>query len=122
MEGGNLVSFASRFTLWLTCDERKISFNRQAPDPPIYVIKIAAQLTGSPEAYSLSHKSNFRPHPSKIFHVIGDLFRNRSIQCEANSFRTSQPLVNSQAGGMAVARPYGFEIDSVRNPFSGSAA
>ena len=119
MEGGNLVSFASRFTLWLTCDERKISFNRQAPDPPIYVIKIAAQLTGSPEAYSLSHKSNFRPHPSKIFHVIGDLFRNRSIQCKASLFRTSQLLVNSHAGGMTVARPYGFEIDFVRNPFPG---
>ena len=29
---------------------------------------------------------------------------------------------NSQAGGMAVARPYGFEIDFVRNPISGSAA
>ena len=29
---------------------------------------------------------------------------------------------NSQAGGMAVARPYGFEIDFVRNFISGSAA
>ena len=28
---------------------------------------------------------------------------------------------NSHAGGMAVARPYGFEIDFLRNPFSGSA-
>ena len=32
------------------------------------------------------------------------------------------PLFNSQAGGMAVARPYGFEIDFVRNLISGSAA
>ena len=30
--------------------------------------------------------------------------------------------INSHAGGMAVARPYGFEIDFVRNPISGSAA
>ena len=29
---------------------------------------------------------------------------------------------NSHAGGMAVARPFGFEIDFVRNPISGSAA
>ena len=29
---------------------------------------------------------------------------------------------NSNACGMAVARPYGFESDSVRNPISGSAA
>ena len=29
---------------------------------------------------------------------------------------------NSLAGGMAVARPNGFEIDFVRYPFSGSAA
>ena len=29
---------------------------------------------------------------------------------------------NSHAGGMAVARPYGFEIDFVRNPISLSAA
>ena len=28
----------------------------------------------------------------------------------------------SQAGGMAVARPYGFEIDFVRNPISGSTS
>ena len=31
-------------------------------------------------------------------------------------------VINSQAGGMAVAQPYGFEIDFVRDPFSGSAA
>ena len=31
-------------------------------------------------------------------------------------------ILNSHAGGMAVARPYGFEIDFVRNPISGSAA
>ena len=30
-------------------------------------------------------------------------------------------LINSQAGGMAVARSYGFEIDFVRNPISESA-
>ena len=29
---------------------------------------------------------------------------------------------NSHTLGMAVARPYGFEIDLVRNPISGSAA
>ena len=29
---------------------------------------------------------------------------------------------NSHAGGMAVALPYGFETDFVRNPFSGSAS
>ena len=29
---------------------------------------------------------------------------------------------NPQAVGMAVARPYGFEIDFVRNPISGSAS
>ena len=29
---------------------------------------------------------------------------------------------NSHAGGMAVARPYGFEIDSVRNPISSWSA
>ena len=29
--------------------------------------------------------------------------------------------INSHAVGMAVARPYGFEIDFVRNPISGSA-
>ena len=28
----------------------------------------------------------------------------------------------SQTGGMAVGRPYGFEIDFVRNPITGSAA
>ena len=28
---------------------------------------------------------------------------------------------NSHAGGMTVARPYGFEIYFVRNPISGSA-
>jgi len=27
-------------------------------------------------------------------------------------------LFNFHAGGMAVVRPYGFEIDFVRNPFS----
>ena len=31
-------------------------------------------------------------------------------------------MLNSHAGGMAVAQPYGFEIDFVRNPISGSAA
>ena len=31
-------------------------------------------------------------------------------------------IVNSQAGDMAVVRPYGFEIDFVRNPITGSAA
>ena len=31
------------------------------------------------------------------------------------------PLI-SHAGGMAVARPYGFEIVFVGNPFSGSAS
>jgi len=31
-------------------------------------------------------------------------------------------LFNFHAGGMAVVRPYGFEIDFVRNPFSWSAA
>ena len=30
--------------------------------------------------------------------------------------------VNSHAVGMAVARSYGFKIDFVRNPISGSAA
>ena len=30
-------------------------------------------------------------------------------------------FVNSPAVGMAVARPYGFEINFVRNPMSGSA-
>ena len=30
--------------------------------------------------------------------------------------------LNSKAGGMAVARLYGCEVDFVRNPFSGSAA
>ena len=29
---------------------------------------------------------------------------------------------NSHAGGMTFARPYGFEIDFVRSPISGSAA
>ena len=31
-------------------------------------------------------------------------------------------MLNSHAGGMAVAQPYGFEIDFVRNSISGSAA
>ena len=30
--------------------------------------------------------------------------------------------INSHAGGMAVARPYGFEIDFLRNPFSVSTS
>ena len=30
--------------------------------------------------------------------------------------------INSDAGGMGVARPYGFEIDFVRNPLSGPTA
>ena len=38
--------------------------------------------------------------------------------CEGNKFVD----FNSQAGGMAVARPYGFGIDLVRNPIFGSAA
>ena len=31
-------------------------------------------------------------------------------------------LFNSHSGAMAVERPYGFEIDFVGNPISGSAA
>ena len=31
-------------------------------------------------------------------------------------------ILNSHAGGMAVVRPYGFEIDFVRNSISGWAA
>ena len=31
-------------------------------------------------------------------------------------------IFNSHDGGMAFARPYGFEIDFVRDPISGSAA
>ena len=31
-------------------------------------------------------------------------------------------VINSHAVGMAVAHPYGFEIDLVRKPISGSAA
>ena len=36
--------------------------------------------------------------------------------------KKSKILINYHAGGMAVARPYGFEIDLVGNPFTGSAA
>ena len=36
--------------------------------------------------------------------------------------KKSKILINSHAGGMAVARPYGFEIDFVENPIIGSAA
>ena len=31
------------------------------------------------------------------------------------------PLINTHGVGMAAARPYGFRIDYVRNPISGSA-
>ena len=31
-------------------------------------------------------------------------------------------MINSNAVGMGDARPYGFEIDFVREPFSGSTA
>ena len=34
----------------------------------------------------------------------------------------SQLTSSFHAGGMAVERPYGFEIDFVRNPISGSAS
>ena len=34
----------------------------------------------------------------------------------------SESIFNSHAVGMAVARPFGFEIDFVRNPISESAA
>ena len=36
--------------------------------------------------------------------------------------KKSKILINSHAGGMAVARPYGFEIDFVGNSITGSAA
>ena len=36
--------------------------------------------------------------------------------------KKSKILINSHAGGMAVARPYGFEIDFVGNPLSVSRA
>ena len=39
-----------------------------------------------------------------------------------NSTPPKARALNSQAGGMAVARLLGFGIDFVRNPFSGSAA
>ena len=38
------------------------------------------------------------------------------------AFYENRRYFNSHAGGMAVARPNGFEIDFVRNPISGSAS
>ena len=34
----------------------------------------------------------------------------------------SRKSFNSHAGGMTIARPYGFEIDFMRNPMSGPAS
>ena len=40
-----------------------------------------------------------------------------------STFKNFYPLgINSHAGGMTVARPYGLEIDFVRNPISGLAS
>ena len=39
-----------------------------------------------------------------------------------DSIQVCENYFNSHAVGMAVARPYGSEIDFVRNPISGSAA
>ena len=52
--------------------------------------------------------------------ISGKLFLN-SDEIINQSLQYFQ-LCNSHAGGMAFARPYGFEIDFVRNPISGSAA
>ena len=53
--------------------------------------------------------------------------RYNAVHCRLEKFQISNFqfmffFLNSQAGGMAVARPYGFEIDFVSNPISGSAA
>ena len=43
------------------------------------------------------------------------------IELEIIHGKTNVRIFNSHAVGMAVARPYGFEIDFVRNSISGSA-
>ena len=45
--------------------------------------------------------------------------RKQDITCNRKS---SFNYINSQVGGMAVARPFGFEIDFVSNPIYGSAS
>ena len=40
----------------------------------------------------------------------------------SNQKYPEKQLFNSHAVGMAVARPYGFEIDFVRDPISGSVS
>ena len=53
-----------------------------------------------------------------------DWWRGQSLfqRADTNSTKASVLHDNSHAVGMTVARPYGFEIDFVRNPISGSAA
>ena len=38
-----------------------------------------------------------------------------------NFIKTISKIVNFHADGIVIARPYGFEIDFLRNPISGSA-
>ena len=48
--------------------------------------------------------------------------KSKNVQIYRSLRTSNKSRFNSDAGGMAIARPYGFEIDFVRNPFSGSAA
>ena len=55
--------------------------------------------------------------------MLGIAYICRKLLSQAKFFGIIfEPRVNSHAGGMAVARPIGFEIDSMRNTISGSAA
>ena len=50
------------------------------------------------------------------------LYRIKIRKTQTNFRSTNSTLIiNFHGGGMTVARPYGFEIDFVRNPISGSA-
>ena len=59
---------------------------------------------------------------SNLIKDLPETYKLKVLPHSGMTFEETDSKFNSRAGGMAVARPYGFEIDFVRNAFSGSAA
>ena len=75
------------------------------------------------DAAGLTFSREFNPRGVKRRKILDNAYVDpRHTDRENSSQDACAFLFYSNAGGMAVARPYGFEIDFVRNPISGSAA
>ena len=75
--------------------------------------------------FGYSRKNYYENEILKILEKNHNSMSNMGVfinETSPNSIITRNSFVNFLAGGMAVARPLGLEIDFVRNPISESAA